>query len=89
MKQTRSLMVAALASITLAGCSGGNDYTPAPAPVPPPPANVVPPAAQADVPSLIVYMKQKAASTDEAADAVDVAGATLPVSEVAEPDGSI
>jgi uncharacterized lipoprotein YbaY len=88
MKQTRSLMVAALASITLAGCSGSSDYTPAPAPVPPP-ANVVPPAAQADVPSLIVYMKQKAASTDEAADAVDVAGATLPVSEVAEPDGSI
>ncbi len=91
MKQTRSLMVAALTSITLAGCSGGGGgYNPAPAPVPPPPpANVVPPSAQADIPGLITYMKQKAASSDEAAEAVDVAGATLPVSEVAEPDSSI
>jgi predicted small lipoprotein YifL len=82
MKHTSPMMAAALAALTLAACGGGGGSAP------PVADNIVPSEAQGSVNGLIAWMIAKAVTRGESAEPLDVANATLPVSEDIEPDGS-
>jgi hypothetical protein len=87
MNRTSKLMTIALASALLAACGGGGGSSP---PAPPPVAdNGVPAEAQGSVNGMLNWLKPRAAAASETAEPIDLANATLPVSEDGEPDGSI
>lgn len=88
MRNILSLSLIFVSAITLAGCGSDNGEEEVVV-VPPPVSNTVPASAQADIAGLLAYMRTQTAITGETGDPVDIASATLPVSDTTEPDSSI